>query len=123
MATYSGNGTGTAGAGSYTLKLDVWESNVDYANNKSPVNWALKLASGNYNFYDHTIYIEVYVDGIVYSASPKFGIDKNSEITIASGSKDIWHNSDGRKSISVSARMRATGAYYLPRKYRCWWNF
>ena len=114
MATYSGNGSGTTGASSYTLKLDVWEVSVDNINNKSNVGWSLKLVSGSYNFIQWNIPTYVFIDGEVYNASPKLSISANSEITIASGNKDVYHNSDGKKTISVSAKINNAGAYYLP---------
>lgn len=114
MATFSGNGSGTTGASSYTLKLDVWENNVDNANNKSNVGWKLALDSGNYSFIDYPIYTKVNVDGEVYNASPRLSINPNSEIIIASGSKDVYHDSNGSKSISCSASISNTSAYYLP---------
>lgn len=114
MATFSGNGSGTTGASSYTLKLDVWENSVDNANNKSNVGWKLALDSGNYSFIDYPIYTKVNVDGEVYNASPRLSINPNSEIIIASGSKDVYHDSNGSKSISCSASISNTSAYYLP---------
>lgn len=114
MATFSGNGSGTTGASSYTLKLDVWENSVDNANNKSNVGWKLSLDSGNYSFIDYPIYTRANVDGEVYNASPRLSINPNSEIIIASGSKDIYHNSDGKRTISCSASISNISAYYLP---------
>lgn len=114
MATFSGNGSGTTGASSYTLKLDVWENSVDNINNKSNVGWRLALDSGNYSFIDYPIYTRANVDGEVYNASPRLSINPNSEIIIASGSKDIYHNSDGKRTISCSASISNTSAYYLP---------
>ena len=114
MATFSGNGSGTTGASSYTLKLDAWENNVDNANNKSNVGWRLALDSGNYSFIDYPIYTKVNLDGEVYNASPRLSINQNSEIIIATGSKDIYHNSDGKRTISCSASISNTSAYYLP---------
>lgn len=120
MASFSGSGSGTSGAGSYRLTLNVWESNVSGSyDNYSDVSWNLQLTSTNYNFYDYNMPTYVYVDGEVYNASPKIGINRNSTITIASGSKRIWHNSDGNKSIYVNARMNNTGAYYLPGNISC----
>lgn len=114
MATFSANGSGTTGASSYILKLDVWENNVDNLNNKSNVGWKLALDSGNYNFIDYPIPTRVNVDGEVYNASPRLSINPNSEIIIASGSKDVYHDSNGSKSISCSASISNTSAYYLP---------
>lgn len=115
MATFTGVGSGTTGASRYTLKLDVWESYVGGSSeNYSTVNWQLNLVSGGYSFADWGIPTYVNVDGEVYNASPKLSIGVNSEITIASGSKNIWHDNNGTKTISCSASINNTGAYYLP---------
>lgn len=114
MATFTGKGSGTVGASSYTLKLDVWENRVDNLNNKSNVGWKLALDSGNYNFVDYSIPTKVNVDGEVYNASPRLSIAPNAEIVIASGNKDIYHDNNGSKTISCSASISNTSAYYLP---------
>ena len=74
----------------------------------------MALDSGNYSFIDYPIYTKVNVDGEVYNASPRLSINPNSEIIIATGSKDIYHNSDGKRTISCSASISNTSAYYLP---------
>lgn len=120
MASFSGNGSGTAGGSSYTITLNVNETYTSGgADNYSDVSWNLQLTSKDYNFYDWTIPTYVYVDGEVYNASPKLGINKYSTITIASGSKRIYHNSDGSKSINVNARINATGASFVPGNASC----
>lgn len=120
MATFTGTGSGTTGASSYTLKLDVWENSTDTTNNKSNIGWTLKLSSGSYNFYGYTVPTNVNIGGVtVYNSSPSLSIDANSEITIASGSLDITHNSDGSKTISCSASISNTSAYYMTGNIYC----
>lgn len=124
MATFTGNGSGTTGAGYYTLKLDVWESYVGGSSeNYSTVNWRVNLVSGGYSFADWSIPTYVNVDGEVYNASPRLTIGANSEITIASGSKNIWHDNNGSKKISCSAIINNTSAYYLPGYASCGGTF
>lgn len=124
MAIFTGVGSGTTGASRYTLKLEVWESYVgNSSENYSTVNWKVNLASGAYSFADWNIPTYVNVDGEVYNASPKLTIGANSEITIASGSKNIWHNNNGSKSISCSAIINNTSAYYLPGYASCGGTF
>lgn len=114
MATFQAKGTGTTGASSYTLKLVVNETSYSAANNTSEVSWALYLISTTYNFSTWSFPITASVDGQVYSSSQNRSLNKNSQITIGSGTKTITHNSDGTKSISCSATCAATGASYLP---------
>ena len=113
MATFQ---AGTSQA-NYTLKLDVWENSLDSVNNKSNVGWSLKLISSNYNFYGYGVYTCVDIAGQrVYEASPILSIDTYSEITIAQGSLDIYHDDDGSKNIGVYAKIEDYSAYYLPGK-------
>lgn len=104
MATYSGifdnNG--------YTLYLDVSESNVSVSNNTSLVSWTLRIVSTKsltYGSWDleGTPY-SVTIDGSkVASGSKTYDFRNYQSLTIASGSKTITHNSDGSRSVSVSA--------------------
>ena len=118
MATFQANGTETTGASSYTLRLVVNEDSYSVANNTSSISWALYLISTGYNFATWSFPITATINGDeVYNSNEYRTLGKNSQITIGSGTKTIDHNSDGSKSISCSATCRATGAYYLPRKY------
>ena len=114
MAKFEGKGTGTTGASSYSLRLEVEESSYSIANNTSSVSWKLYLISTTYNFYSWSFKIKPSVDGEVYNKSESRSISKNTTLLIASGSKTITHNSDGSKKISCSASVSATGASYLP---------
>ena len=118
MASFQSTGTGTTGGQYYTLLLEVIESSYSIENNTSLVSWALKLTSrNNYSFSSWSFPVTVNVDGEVYNSSEYRSMSSNSTLTIASGTKTIRHNSDGKKTISCSASLSATGAYYLPRKY------
>lgn len=114
MAKFEGKGTGTTGASSYSLRLEVEESSYSIANNTSSVSWKLYLISTTYNFSSWSFTIKASVDGEVYNKSESRSISKNTTLLIASGSKTITHNSDGSKKISCSASVSATGASYLP---------
>ena len=104
MATYSG-GFDNSG---YTLYLDVSESNVSVANNNSVVNWTLRIVStkalvyGSWDGYG-TPY-SVSINGSqVASGNKTYDFRNYQNLTIASGSVTIGHNSDGSKSVSCSA--------------------
>lgn len=104
MATYSG-GFDNSG---YTLYLDVSESNVSTANNTSVVNWTLRIVStkslsyGSWD-YDGTPY-SVSIDGsVVASGSKTYDFRSYQNLTVASGSKTITHNSDGSRSVYCNA--------------------
>ena len=104
MATYSG-GFDNSG---YTLYLDVTESNVSIANNTSVINWTLRIVStkaltyGSWD-WDGTPY-SVKIDGVqVASGSKSYDFRNYQNLTVASGSKTITHNTDGSRSVSCSA--------------------
>lgn len=104
MATYSG-GFDNSG---YTLYLDVSESNVSISNNTSVVNWTLRIVStkalvyGSWD-YNGTPYSVSIAGSVVASGSKAYDFRNYQNLTIASGSKTITHNSDGSKSVSCSA--------------------
>lgn len=114
MAVFEAKGTGTTGASSYTLRLTVSEIDYSIPNNTSTVSWKLQLISTGYNFAVYGFPITANVDGEVYNVREQRSISKYSTLTIASGTKTITHGTDGKKTISCSATVRATGDYYLP---------
>lgn len=120
MATFTGHGTGTTGASSYTLRLDIWEDSYDINSNSSLVKANLYLDSGNYNFYQVGIPRNIYIDGEqAYYDDSQIGIDTNSSILVATVEKRVYHNSDGTKTISCSASMTNSSASYLPGNISC----
>mgnify|MGYP003292128733 CR=1 FL=1 len=114
MAVFEAKGTGTTGANSYTLRLTVSEIDYSIPNNTSTVSWKLQLISTGYNFALYGFPITANVDGEVYNVREQRSISKYSTLTIDSGTKIIPHGTDGKKTISCSATVRATGDYYLP---------
>ena len=105
----------------YSLVLSVTEESTSTTNNTSAVSWNLKLKSTNYRFSGFRIGWSVSINGTVVSsqawASAAYrSIDKNSEITIASSSSNvsISHDSDGTKSMAVSATMEISKESYSP---------
>lgn len=120
MATARGNGSGTTGAASYTLRLECWEESVNNTDNTSVVVIEAYLDTTNYNFYDWNIPTNLYIDGVnVYSGSPKVGVGTYSSVLLARGSRVVTHNSDGTKSISFSGSISQTSQYYLPGNASC----
>lgn len=111
MATYSNSD------GRYTLYLYLTEESTSIDNNTSTVSWSLVLQSSNYNFYQHTIVRNVYLNGSnVASISNQTGVAMGGSVTLASGRSSIPHESDGTKSLNFSASISTPdGASYLPR--------
>jgi hypothetical protein len=104
VATYSGifdnNG--------YTLYLDVTESDVSIANNTSVVNWKLRIVSTKALHYgswdlDGTPY-SVSIDGaVVASGSKAYDFRKYQNLEVASGKKEITHDTNGSASVDFYA--------------------
>lgn len=119
MAQYTANGSIN---NTYRLELNVNETYVSGgADNYSTVSWSVVLRStGGYSFYTIGSTVVVNVDGQVYNAYSQKDLPAGGAITIASGSKNITHNSDGSKSINVSASYTQTAtANYTPGNMSC----
>ena len=102
----------TACNNNYSLELRLTENSTSTANNTSSVSWSLVLISSDHSFSTYRIGWSVSLDGTVVSSWPWDGtpsnyqsLGKHSELTIASGTRTITHNTDGSKSLAVSASM------------------
>ena len=116
MGSCSGNGS----RGHHSFTLNVWESYVsDGASNYSTVNWELILAPivAGYNWsYSSNVPVTwgVNVAGNNYSGNI-MSYDGSSTVTVASGSVNVGHNSDGSKSIDFSFSItEQISVSYLP---------
>lgn len=116
MASCSGNGS----RGHHQFTLNVWESYVsDGANNYSTVSWSLVLSpiqnGWDWN-YSATVPVSwrVNIAGVEYTGNI-MQYDGRSTITVGGNSLNIWHESDGSKSISFSFEVwDNVSANYLP---------
>lgn len=118
MASWSTTGSIN---GTFRLELNVWENWVNNAENYSSVHWEIILRStAGYNFQTIGSTVTVNVDGEVYNAYSQKNLSAYSAITIASGDKNIWHDSNGKKNIYCSASYyQTTTAYYTPGNMSC----
>ena len=113
MASISANGS----RGHHNFTLNVNETYVSGgAENYSTVSWSLVLTpiQGGWNWAISGINYSVTVDGTNWSGSiPSY--DGYSTVTIASGSKNVGHDSDGGKYIGFDFSINDTvGASYTP---------
>jgi hypothetical protein len=104
--------TGAAG----TLRLDVWESGTNAAENWSDVSWALYLierTTSNLTWSGGGITATVGHHNVTQWWGGTFGFDWRpgglQTKLIASGTNRVWHNSDGTGSITVGANIGNTG--------------
>lgn len=104
MAT-SGGATSYFGSGSkYELRINWTRNSYDVANNKSNVTVKVALWSPtSYNIVSSvTKYGTLVINGTSYSISFNCSLSGNEYKEIASKTVDIYHNSDGTKSFSMS---------------------
>lgn len=88
--------------GYYTIVLTANETSVDTVNNKSTVSVKLELKSTTKRFADYMSVAYISVDGAEKTRMEKsLECAFNSTLTLCSWSGDIYHSSDGTKTVSV----------------------
>lgn len=88
-----------------TLRFSWTAGTQNVANNYTPVNWKLQLISSNSSARISSTASKDYsvtVDGKTWSGTNTVGLSGGATKTLASGSKNIYHNSDGTKSFDYS---------------------
>ena len=115
MATFSDGGSQQS---STVTKLIVNEQSYSASSNSSFVAWELTMTVGGYNFSNWSVTSKVWLDDeLIYNKSKQTSIGKNSTVTLASGTKTIYHNENGKKTINCKAETStSTSASYLPGK-------
>lgn len=102
MATSGQKNTGTVD-GSY-FWVNWSQASQDITNNKTKINWSCGVYCGH-NFYLNAIKMSaVSINGTqVYSGGTYSNFNRLTSYTLASGTLDIPHNSDGTKTFTISA--------------------
>lgn len=102
MATSGSVTSGTAGSGGKSYFQVNWSrSSVSIPNNKSTISWTLKLIAGNY-WYTNAVRIDyVKINGTTVKGSETYSNKIDNTYTLASGTLDIPHNSDGTKTFTI----------------------
>lgn len=104
----------------FTLQLTLTEGAINSTNNTSPVSYKLELiANTSYNFEKYAIGSKVIIDSeTVHSqertATKQYSIAKYGTLVLASGTKTITHDADGKKKISVSFSIDMASVSYTP---------
>lgn len=94
------NASSTVGTRYLTFSWSVKEQ--DIATNKTVISWTLKGAGGNADYYYMAGNFKVVIDGdTVYSSSSR--IELYGDTKVASGTKTLYHNTDGSRKFSASA--------------------
>ena len=80
-----------------------WTATQSVENNNSTISWTLKGAGGTSTSYYMAGGFKVVINGVtVYSKDTDYRIELFNGTTVASGTLDISHNTDGTKSFSAS---------------------
>lgn len=113
MAVFSDGGSQQS---STVTKLTVTEQSYSSIDNSSVVSWKLTMSVAGWNFSGWSVTSKVWLDGsLIYNSSKTVSIGKNSTVTLASGTKTIYHNDNGSKTISCKAETStSTSQSYLP---------
>lgn len=124
MAEFSGGiQIGSGQWDKYSLILKCWEDSYSIENNTSRVYWWVGIRS-NTQYHNHqglSEHYKVVVNGsTVHDASHTVSCGSGQTVGIADGYTTVSHNSDGSKSISVSASFSCDNTnYYAPRTGSC----
>lgn len=103
-----------ATSGSKTVKVTDWDnlvfswslSSQSASGNYSEIAWTLNLVAGDYGRISSTTkkVWSVTINGTTQSGATTIGINNNATKTLASGTQQIKHNSDGTKTFNYSFR-------------------
>jgi hypothetical protein len=107
MANYDGQFSGR----DVTLRLEVYQDWQDVNANYSRISWTLR-AFRNSNvtaWSNYTSYWHVNIDGQNWNGTWTYNFGSNANQVIATGYRDVYHNSDGTKAFGVSSDAQGEG--------------
>lgn len=108
MANKSGTIKGTAASNGNYLYIEWEETSTSTANNTSTVKATAKLYNGYGSHSDgDPTWVTLYINGTKYEATLYNW--SGSPVTLISKTQTVTHNSDGSKSISISATFDTNG--------------
>lgn len=84
------------------LKFSWWQTGQSVENNTTTIGWKMELISGNGALYVSGKAWDVTIDGVKKTGKANISLDKNSSVTLASGTATISHNGDGSKTFAYS---------------------
>lgn len=96
----------------YSLVLEVTQTGQNKGANQSTVRSRLILRNTTVTFAQYTVTGSMVINGTThsYSGQPSM-LSNNSSIVLLDKTQTVTHNSDGTKSINVSASIRGSGGY------------
>lgn len=112
MAKYEGSVTNNKSC--YSCYIEATESNINNETNTSLVTVKFHIVRANWGWETSVKYSgSIVIDGTTYSFSytPNWPYASSGDVTIATKSKTVTHNTDGSKSCAVSATWDTSGTY------------
>ena len=96
----------------YSLVLEVTQTGQNKSVNQSTVRSRLILRNTTVTFAQYTVTGSMVINGTThsYSGQPSM-LSNNSSIVLLDKTQTVTHNSNGEKSINVSASIRGSGGY------------
>lgn len=96
----------------YSLVLEVTQTGQNKSANQSTVRSRLILRNTTVTFAQYTVTGSMIINGTThsYSGQPSM-LSNNSSIVLLDKTQTVTHNSNGDKSINVSASVRGSGGY------------
>lgn len=96
----------------YSLVLEVTQTGQNKGANQSTVRSRLILRNTTVTFAQYTVTGSMVINGTTYSYSGQPSmLSNNSSIVLLDKTQTVTHNSNGEKSINVSASIRGSGGY------------
>ena len=126
MATSGSTTVNVVSGGYIKLKYSWTAGTQNIASNYTPISWKLELISTGSGANIQSTASKDYsvtTNGNKKSGTNTIGLSAGATKTLASGTQNIYHNSDGTKSFSYSFSQEIaitfSGSCGIPRLYNC----
>ena len=97
------NGSVSRRADSYSYYIDWSESDVSVNNNSSVVSATVYIYCSAHNAWASGLSQSLTIDGTTFTDTKTVDLSPGVTVALVSGSKTVYHNNDGTKSITISA--------------------
>ena len=104
----------------YVLELEMSQERVDIQQNRSYMNYILRLRSGSNNRFSlYHIGARLLLDGETVAtrereSTAQVSLDYHSAVVLLSGSTVVAHGADGTKTVSVAFSIDMASGAYVP---------
>lgn len=97
------NGAVSQRSDSYSFYVDWYEDNIDNTNNTSDVHATAYIYCSAHSAYASGLEQKLTIDGTDFTDSKYVNLSAGVTVALVSGSKTVYHNSDGSKTINITA--------------------